>query len=148
MCGENRIASQYQNCWPGIVNTSATKPNLEKLCTHFVTQVSKQPPCEQNQLFQDVDVQHFNCVKKVHKITGSPGRSVQTSLKVFRRKCPEQFWQFNLPGPHDVCKRNQCWVSLRHYLVDLSNISASEKAFSSLRVDEARKWRCGTVHCG
>ena len=54
----------------------------------------------------------------------------------------------NMPGPHDVCKRNQCWVSLRHYLVDLSNISASEKAFSSLRVDEARKWRCGTVHCG
>lgn len=96
MCDENRIATQYQNCWPRIVNTSATKPNLEKLCTHFVTQVSKQPPCEQNQLFQDVDVQHFNCVKKVHKITGSPGRSVQTSLKVFRRKCFEQIWQFNL----------------------------------------------------
>lgn len=133
MCDENRIATQYQNCWPGIVNTSARKPNLEKLCTHFVTQVSKQPPCEQNQLLKDVDVQHFNCVKKIHKITRSPGRCPNVFESVPSKMswtnfgnsiCVEEYVSMsrlrdchNMPGPHDVCKRNQCLVSLRHYLV-------------------------------
>ena len=161
MCDENRIATQYQNCWPGIVNTSARKPNLEKLCTHFVTQVSKQPPCEQNQLLQDVDVQHFNCVKKIHKITRSPGRCPNVFESVPSKMswtnfgnsiCVEEYVSMsrlrdchNMPGPHDVCKRKPMFGEFAPLL---SSISASEKAFSSLRVKQGNGDVEPFIHCG